>query len=149
MNALVFPHPQASMSAAIPAARSSTLSASEIDMRQSGVIRRQAGVKFRQLSVGERIAAFLRGRHPERTAANVAADTRGRISGKTVEKLLERLSAPSLPTWFVLVETYGPELTCAVMENPPAWLTEAGRAQARLRLDAEIAKLEALRKEIA
>lgn len=119
-------------------------------MRQDRVFGRQVGVSRRQLSVGERTAAFLRSVHPERTAANVAADTKGRITAKTVEKMLERQSAPSATNWIILFETYGPEFMCALLgERAPAWLTEAGRAQARAQLDAKIAELEALRKEIA
>ncbi len=116
-------------------------------MRTSGFSHRHAAASFRQLSDGERVCAFLRSIYPEKTAANVAADTG--ISARTIEKWLERLSAPSWPHGIKLFRAYGPEFMCAVMDNPPRFLTEAGRAQARARLDAKIAELEALRQEVA
>jgi hypothetical protein len=117
-------------------------------MRHHRVFRRHASVSCRHLSVGERTAGFLRSIHPEKTAANVSADTRGRISAKTIEKMLERLSAPSTVNGIILFEVYGPEFMCALMDNPPEWLSAAGREQAAARLDAGIAELEALKREL-
>lgn len=119
-------------------------------MRQDRVFGRHAGVSRRQLSAGERTTAFLRSLHPEKTAANVAADTRGRISAKTVEKMLERQSAPSLANSIILFEVYGPEYMCALMgDRAPEWLSAAGRAAARTRVDVRIAELKALREELS
>ncbi|GBD48144.1 hypothetical protein [Methylopila sp. Yamaguchi] len=116
-------------------------------MRQSGVIFRHFGATARRMLDGERVCAFLRAIYPEKTAANVAADTG--VPARTVEKWLERLSSPSWPHGLRLVAAYGPEFLCAVMDTPPAWLTEAGRAAARAQLEAQIAEIEALREELA
>lgn len=103
-------------------------------MRQSGPFSRQASCSFRQLSDGERVCSFLRKTHPEKTAANVAADTG--ISVRTIEKWLERLSAPSWAHGVRLLATYGPEFMCAVMDAPPAWLDQAARKERRTRVTA-------------
>ena len=110
-------------------------------MRQSGSFSRQVSASLRQLSEGERVCGFLRAIYPEKTAANVAADTG--IAARTVEKWLERLSAPSWAHGLRLAAAYGPEFLCAVMDAPPTWLTEAGRAASRARIEAKIAALSA------
>lgn len=108
---------------------------------------RQSKGPFRHLSVttreettdAERVCAFLRAKHPVKTAANVSADTG--IAAKTVEKWLERTSSPSWPHGLLLVTAYGPEFLCAVMKHPPGWMTEDGRAERRARVTAQMAAL--------
>lgn len=90
--------------------------------------------------VQERLAAFLAGLYPTKTADNVAADTR--ISVNTVSKWLERGSAPSAWALLRLLDAYGAEFMCAVMESPPGWAVLAAREQQRERLMAQIAVLQ-------
>jgi len=92
--------------------------------------------------VQERLAAFLMGLYPTKTAENVGADTR--ISPNTVAKWLERGSAPSAWAMLRLLDAYGAELLCAVMKKPPAWAVGAAREQQRERLRAQIAELQSL-----
>lgn len=90
----------------------------------------------------ERVCAFLREAYPTKTADSVAADTG--IPAARVRKWLEGKAYPSGAAVVLLTAAYGPEFLCAVMDSPPAWLTEAGRAQARARISTQIAELEAL-----
>jgi hypothetical protein len=87
----------------------------------------------------ERVCTFLREIHPAKTADNTAADTG--ISSPTVRKWLEGKASPSGAGVVRLVAVYGPEFLCAVMDAPPAWLTEAGRDASRARLEEKIAAL--------
>jgi hypothetical protein len=98
----------------------------------------------------ERVAAFLRQRHPTKTAEAVEAYTG--IASATVRKLLERASAPSFPTFVRLVLAYGPAFLCAVLDEPPGWLDAAARAEEmaaleaeHLRIAGELSRLGALR----
>lgn len=92
-------------------------------------------------AVAGRLCAFLRGRHPVKTAEHVAAETD--LSVATVASLLERGSAPSALTLLALVGAYGAEVLCAAMERPPAWLSAAARQAERERVEAQIASLRA------
>ena len=145
--------PMASRNAAAPMAARSPVAPmgqpSEIAMRQSAGnsrqftgIGRQVAVAARQLSDGERVCDFLRSLYPDRTAANVAADTRGRISARTVENWLVRASAPSFSHTFTLIRTYGPAFMCACMDDAPDWLDEAARRAEQARLEAQYAELK-------
>lgn len=91
--------------------------------------------------VAERLGDFLRAKHPVKTADNVAADTG--IQAATVARWLDRGSAPNLWATLRLVGAYGAEVLCALMDQPPASLTLAARAERRTRLLAEITDLEA------
>lgn len=93
------------------------------------------------------MVSFLRSRHPQKTAVNVAAETG--CSVDQVEKWLERSSLPNGHGCLALVAAYGPEFLCAVIPSPPEWLNAAHREARRQRLEAEIsarqAELDALR----
>lgn len=107
---------------------------------------RKVGVKFpkvggAQIEVADGVCAFLRALYPDKTAANVHADTGIRV--KTVEKWLARVSAPGAAHLVVLVAVYGPEFLCAVTRNPPAWMTAAGRAARRAEVAAQVDQLHA------
>ncbi len=78
--------------------------------------------------------------YPVKTADNVAADTG--ISANTVSKWLDRGSAPTSWAFLRLLSAYGPDLVCAVMDSPPAWLDRAAKEQRRERLEAQIAALQ-------
>ncbi|RXF67558.1 hypothetical protein [Hansschlegelia zhihuaiae] len=94
-----------------------------------------------QIEVADGVCAFLRARYPDKTAANVHADTGIRV--KTVEKWLAKVSAPGAAHLVVLVTVYGPEFLCAVTRDPPPWLTAAGRAARRAEVTAQIDELVA------
>jgi DNA-binding phage protein len=79
--------------------------------------------KNRHLSAGERLAAFLRRRHPYKTAAHVAA--LAGVAPAAIEKMLEREALPSFATLGRLLAAYGPALLAETMDHPPAWLLEA------------------------
>lgn len=117
-------------------------------MIKSEGIGRNVAVKYAKLKDGERVSAFLRRIHPERTAVNVSADTRGRIPTKTVENWLCGRSAPSFQHTWLLLKAYGPEFVTACMgDETPGWISDAGIAARNARIDAKIAELEAMREE--
>ncbi len=91
--------------------------------------------------VADRFANFLRSKYPEKTAEHVAADTGLPVA--TVQRWLDRGSAPSLWALGKLIGAYDAEVLCAALENPPAWLVAASRQQERERLEREIAELRA------
>ena len=91
----------------------------------------------------ERVFAWLVARHPERTAENVAADTRGRVSAESVRNWLRRSSTPSWRAGLALVDAYGPEFLAAAMGRAPGWLDAAARAQKLAALEARHAALAA------
>lgn len=110
----------------------------------------QPSKKFGQLSgkAGQlspactaRAIAFLRARHPAKTAEEVAALTG--LPADTVRKWLDRASAPSFAACFALIGAYGPDFVAAVMEHPPAWIDTAARAARREALARDIARLQA------
>lgn len=108
----------------------------------SGVARQVVG-RPGQLSpaCAARAVAFLRQRHPVKTAASVAATTG--LSAEAVKKWLERSSAPSFVACFALIRAYGPDFLTAVMEHPPAWIDTAARTARREALARDIARLTA------
>ena len=115
-------------------------SASEKTVRQSS--RRASHLTpASQTVVAERIIAFLRQRHPYKTADNVSAETG--VPAGTVQKWIDRGSAPSAFAVFRLLGAYGPEFASAVYINAPAWLDRAVREERAAVLRAEIAALEA------
>jgi ubiquinone biosynthesis protein UbiJ len=87
------------------------------------------------------VIAFLRQRYPSKTPDHVAADTG--VPAGTVQKWLDRGSAPSVAHYTRLWLAYGPEFLAATIERAPAWLDAAHRAEEAARLKAEIAAREA------
>lgn len=87
------------------------------------------------------LARFLRGRYPDKTAANVAADTR--LPADTVKKWLALIAAPNGRAMLVLACVYGPEVLVALLRRPPGWLVHSARAAEQARLEAELADLTA------
>ena len=85
--------------------------------------------------------AFLRHRHPLKTPDHVAAESG--VPAGTVQKWLDRGSAPSVAHYCRLWLAYGPEFLAATIERAPAWLDAAHRAEEATRLKAEIAAREA------
>jgi hypothetical protein len=94
----------------------------------------------RTLTLGERVCAFLRERHPVKTADNVSADTG--IPFNTIKTWLERASAPNAEGYTALWMAYGPDFLAALADREPAWLQDVRRAQEAAQLKAEIAALQ-------
>lgn len=97
-------------------------------------------------SVGLATDSFLRRLYPRDTAKMVAGDTG--IPVATVEKMLERRSAPGPATWPLLAWAYGPDFLRAVLPDCPAWLDKAVRLERQAQLDAKIASLVAEREAL-
>lgn len=96
----------------------------------------------RGLSLGERVTTFLRGRHPVKTADNVAADTG--IPVNTIKTWLQRGSAPDADGYTLLWLAYGPDFLAGIVDGrAPQWLIEARRDYEAAELKAQIAALEA------
>ena len=80
---------------------------------------------------GEAVVGFLRGRHPIKTAANVAADTG--CSPAQIEKWLEGVAAPSGIAFARLIAAYGPDILSAVLP-PTHWITKASQDKHEVEL---------------
>lgn len=107
--------------------------------QSSGKSRQVSGIEA--TDVGQRIAAFLRRRHPSKTAEEVAAETK--IGAGTIAKQLERLSSPSCANFLRLACVYGPEFLAEVMPEQLGWLDEAARRERQRQLEERIAALNA------
>jgi DNA-binding phage protein len=108
-------------------------------MRTSSKAGRKFSAADRTDSV-ERLGAFLRARHPVKTASNVAADTG--VNADTVQKWLDSGCAPSWAAAMALLLAYGAEPFCAALgHDTPTWLTTAGQ-------DAELARMQAEREAL-
>lgn len=115
-------------------------------MRQSSQASRQMSAGARtdvaeRQAKAERIISFLRQRYPLKTADNVAADIGG--SAETIQKMIDRASAPSAWTYGRLVCAYGPAFLCAALANPPAWIVTAAHAERLASVEAEYARITA------
>jgi hypothetical protein len=75
-----------------------------------------------------RLVAFLRRRHPIKTA--IAVEAEAGVSEAAIKKLMARGTMPSFLTLGRLLAAYGPELLAATMDNPPEWLRSAAAIQA-------------------
>lgn len=93
------------------------------------------------VTLGERVSAFLRRRHPVKTADNVAAETG--VPVNTIKTWLQRGSAPDAEGYTALWIAYGPDfLETLAGGRSPDWLVQVRRAHEALQLKAEIAALE-------
>lgn len=100
------------IAATLPSLKSSSIAqASGKALRKSGHSSAQRGDVSAQV-VGERVSAFLRARHPHKTADYVACDVG--ISVSTVRKWIERNSAPAAGHLGLLVYAYGIEFVAAI-----------------------------------
>ncbi|WP_321337933.1 hypothetical protein [Breoghania sp.] len=70
--------------------------------------------------MAERLADFLRLRHPANTAKLVARETG--ISHKTIKNWLAKATAPKTPHFLKLLNVYGLELLEAVAPDDLSWL---------------------------
>ncbi|MGU3664435.1 hypothetical protein ACLBX9_09655 [Methylobacterium sp. A49B] len=114
--------------------------ASRKSMRRSQAAVRKVGVIEPQI-FAQRIAAFLRLIHPQKTAACVEADTR--IPAKTVSKWLEGASSPAGKAYHQLLAVYGMELFYYVdPDASTAEVREAARICQQARLERQNAELQ-------
>lgn len=88
------------------------------------------------------MVAFLRRMHPQKTADCVAADCPGLPAG-TVQKWLDRGSAPNAAGYTRLWIAYGPDFLAAIAPKACGWLDQAVRDAERARLQQEIDRLQA------
>jgi hypothetical protein len=109
-------------------------------MRQSSD-NRPTSVGFEPTSVGRRVAAQLRERHPVKTAQAVSAETG--IPAATIEKLIERENLPSAATLWALLKAYGASFMVATFPDPPRWLTDAAHAERIARAEAALIRAKA------
>ena len=126
---------------------SSMFSTSEKTVRQSPYRTGHSPVVARTVvgrvrtDVAEPVNDYLRARHPAKTADHVAAVTG--IPAGTVQKWLDRGSAPSARHFCCLIAAYGPGFLISVFTAAPEWLDEDAREQRATELKSEIAALEA------
>lgn len=102
--------------------------------------------EFAPKDLGERVANFLRARHPSKTAANVAAETP--FTEHRVKAWLEMRAAPDGIAIVIMTGVYGPEFLAAVMPQKFAWIDESARKARGERIDAEIAALMREREQL-
>lgn len=130
VTSLVLPYPNTPSAFAATAISTSAVSQREADMCS----------EFAPKDLGERVANFLRARHPSKTAANVAAETP--FSEHRVKAWLEHRAAPDGLAIVVMTAAYGPEFLAAVMPQKFEWIDESARRARGERIDAEIAALK-------
>lgn len=75
----------------------------------------------------ERAVAFIRDRHPAKTAEHVGAETG--VPADTVRKWLDGAARPGFDAYSALIAAYGLPFLAAVMIRAPRWLTEAAHAE--------------------
>jgi hypothetical protein len=96
---------------------------------------------------GERVAAFLRGRYPSKTAACAAADLDCSIH--QVEKWLDGASSPSGYIVVRLIYAYGPAIIRDVMgASSPKWLDAAYADAENDRIEQQISELRERQREL-
>jgi hypothetical protein len=83
-----------------------------------------------------RVAAFLRARHPVKTAAAAAAETG--VAAETIKTWLKGAAQPGFSHLLALITAYGPEFLSALLPEA-AWLDAARRAAEQRALEDEIA----------
>lgn len=93
------------------------------------------------------IGTFLRTLYPEKTAANVAADTG--LPVDSIKKWLNGEASPGFKATVVLIGVYGPGFVSAMFQGAPEWVERAASEERLSQIEAEIAALEAQRASIA
>jgi hypothetical protein len=86
----------------------------------------------------KRAVAFIERRHPVKTGASFEAETG--ISAETFRKWRDGASMPGWRHSLKMILVFGPEFLAATVENAPAWLNDAYRAEMARKLTAEIAE---------
>jgi hypothetical protein len=105
--------------------------------QSSGSYRQLSGADRQKSEAWERALAFLRQRHPVKTAAHVAAATGEQED--TVEKWFQRGSRPGGFGMLSLIAAYGAEFVVVLYgETAPGWVVSAARAAERTALEADL-----------
>lgn len=105
--------------------------------QSSGSYRQLSGADRQKSEAWERALAFLRHRHPVKTAAHVAAATGEQED--TVEKWFQRGSRPGGFGMLSLIAAYGAEFVVVLYgDTAPAWVISAARAAERAALEADL-----------
>ncbi|WP_367622874.1 hypothetical protein [Labrys neptuniae] len=94
----------------------------------------------------DRVTAHLRKIYPNKPSEHVAAATD--LPVDTVRKWFARQNTPNGPAIVRLVFVYGIEFLCAIMDEPPHWLSRAADAEELATLDAEFAALQKRREAL-
>lgn len=89
----------------------------------------------------EKAVAFIRARHPVKTAESVAAETG--VGAETVKKWLDGTARPSWDACWALICAYGMPFMAATILTKPQWLDDAHRAARLAALEAEQARIQA------
>ncbi|MCJ2143694.1 hypothetical protein [Methylobacterium sp. E-066] len=96
-------------------------------------------------TLGERVASYLRSKHPKKTALYVASEIG--VSAETVRKWLELGSVPNGAAMLALIRRYRMTFVDGVLgEDADSWIAELARQEEQERLEAEAA---AIRKKLA
>lgn len=131
----------------VPGSERSQRSSSVVGDPLSEITLRQASTKSGQLSgaersaVADRVVAYLRSRHPAKTAEHVAAESG--VGVDTVQKWLDRGSMPSGLALCMLIGAYGPDFLRVALPKTPAWLDRAAREERLASIQAQIDVLKA------
>ncbi len=89
----------------------------------------------------DRALAFIRARHPVKTAECVAAETG--VPASTVRRWLEHVARPSWSGFARLIFSYGAAFLVAVYPRAPKWIDEAYQQERLAALEAEHARIAA------
>lgn len=96
-------------------------------------------------TLGERVASYLRAKHPEKTAPYVASEIG--VSAETVRKWLEQGSVPNGAAMLALIRRYRMSFVDVVLgDDADEWIAELARQEEQERLEAEAA---AIRQKLA
>jgi transposase-like protein len=96
-------------------------------------------------TLGERVASYLRAKHPEKTAIYVASEIG--VSAETVRKWLEQGSVPNGAAMLALIRRYRMSFVDRVLgESADAWIAELARQEEQERLEGEAS---AIRRKLA
>jgi hypothetical protein len=74
-----------------------------------------------------RAVAFMRERHPVKTAEHVSADTG--VSTDTVREWLDGIARPGFDHYSAMIAVYGLPFLSAAIVTKPRWLTDAAHAE--------------------
>ena len=89
-------------------------------------------------TLGERIASYLRAKHPEKTAIYVASEVG--VSAETVRKWIEQGSVPNGAAMLALIRRYRMTFVDEVLgEDADEWIAELARQEALQQLERQAA----------
>lgn len=130
--------------AGIPKKLSSTpmRAVSEVSVRKSSVSSQTTVCSADRSDLATRVDAFLRARYPSKTGEHVSADIG--VPATTVQKWMDRGSAPSGLALVKMISAYGPEFLAAVMgDAAPRWLKQSHHVERRAQIADQLAAISA------